>query len=501
MKKLIYILSIVIAFAACESMEDTYSEYNSPKERYVGMCSDLKIEQGWNRFRLSWTNGVDSGVENIKVKWEDENGVADSVMLPADAKVYNTEPVFSNQSYKFIVTAVDNRNKESFPVEVYGKPFTTESTMVEMLKVVEKKFYFVGDQVILMLYSAGKDIYDAEITYTSGGEEKVQKIEPQHFERGRMVIESVDAGTDVGIRGKMKITECIDEIPLDKYVLDRNKKNWSGGFIGNMRLQFDMLDIADENLDTLTTLYVDYDINSLEDILYLPNLKKVVLGKKRMNPSSSYISNSYYVSKLVDLDASVFALRKMHELKGIEVDIYGNQFLIKDSLDFENLFTTNSPPIPTVPADVDNWELTINDPSYYGHENPLDDHPYALENMLGNTRSDWQSIQQKNEIRTHEITYDMKELKEVKGFQFYQSTSYYAKNYLPKTVEIHVSEDGITWETAFYQATLNVGGIPGEVTIAKMREPKTARYVKLIVRDVEATQNNYVAIGDFIPLI
>lgn len=500
MNKLIYILSLFIAFAACESMEDTYSEYNTPKERYVGMCSDLKIELGWKRFRLSWKNNVDAAIENIKVKWENEKGVADSVVLSADAEEYNTESVFSNQSYKFIVTAIDNRNKESFPVEVYGKPYTEESSVIEMLKVVEKKFYFVGDQLILMLYDAGKDMYDSKISYTSGGEKKVQKIEREDFEKGRLIIESIDANTDVSISGKMKIAECIDEIPLDKYVLDRNKKSWSGAFIGNMREQFDMLEVTDEQLDTLTTLYVDYNISSLEDILYLPNLQKVVLGKKRMNSSSYNISGASYVSKIEDIDASVFALRKMHELKGIEVDIYGNQFLIKDSLDFENLYTQNTPPLPSVPNDIENWELTIDDPVYYENDDPEDNHLYLLEDMLGNTRNDWQSIQS-SEIKTHEITYDMKELKEVTGFQFYQSNSRLAKIYLPETIQIHVSVDGMTWETAFYQATLNVGGVRGEVTIAKMREPKTVRYVKLIVRDVETTKNNCVAIGDFIPLI
>ena len=501
MKKLLYMLSIALAFVACESMEDTYSEYNTPKDRYVGKCKDLKIDLGWERFRLSWKNNPDAAIENIKVKWEDEKSVVDSVMLPADAEIFESEAIYTDQSYKFTVTAVDNRKRESFPVEVYGKPYTDASSKVEMLKIVEKKFYFVGNELILLLYEAGKNIYDAELTYFSNGEEKTLEIKPEDFERERLVIKGVDEGTDVSIDGKMKIVECIDTIPLDKYVLDRNKKSWSGSLIGNMRQQLDLIDVTEEHLDTLKTLYVDYDITSLEDILYLPNLEKVVLGKKRMNSGSYFISGSSYVSKITDMNASLFALRKMHELKGIEVEIYGNQFLIKDSLDFETWYSTNAPPAPSIPDDVDQWELTIDDPAYYGNDDPDDNHPYELENMLGDTRNDWQSIQLNGEIKTHEITYDMKELKDVKGFQFYQSTSRFARSYLPEKVEVHISVDGLSWEPAFFQTTLNVGGVPGEVTISRMRQPKTVRYIKLIVRDVEGSTVNYVAIGNFLPII
>ncbi|RKD85148.1 DUF4998 domain-containing protein [Mangrovibacterium diazotrophicum] len=500
MKRLIYLLSIAISLVACESMEDTYSEYNTPKERYVGKCSDLVLEQGWNRFRLTWTNSVDAAIENIKVKWEGEKESPDSVILAAGTEVYETLPVFTNQSYKFTVTAIDNRGVESFPVEVYGKPFTASSSLIEMFSTVEKKFFFVDEELIVMLYEAGGDIYNAEISYTSGGEAMTRAITSEDFELGRLQISGVDAGSDVTMSGTMNLTECIDEIPVEPYVLDREKRSWSGAFIGAMREQFDMQDVSDEQLDTLTTLYIDYNVNSLEDILYLPNLEHVVLGKRRMNSASTYISSASYVSKITDVDASLFALRKMHDIKGITVDIYGNQFLIKDSLDFETLHSTNPPPAVSVPADASSWVLTINNPDYYENEDPADNHPYELENMLG-SYNDWQSIPQSGTLETHEITYDMNELKEVKGFQFYQSTSRFVRSYLPSTIEVHVSADGDKWETAFYQATMNVGGAPGEVTIAHMAEPKTVRYIKMIVRDVESSSTNYVAIGNFVPVL
>lgn len=500
MKRLIYLLSIAISLVACESMEDTYADYNTPKERYVGKCSDLMLEQGWGRFRLSWTNSVDAAIENIKVKWEGEKELPDSVILPAGTELYETEAIFTNQSYKFTVTAIDSRGMESFPVEVYGKPFTANSSLVEMFKTVEKKFFFVDDELIVMLYDAGKDIYDVQINYTSGGELMSHPIDSVDFVAGVLQISDIDAGTDVSISGDMKLTECIDTIPINSYVLDPAKRNWSGAFIGNMREQFDLLEVPNEALDTLTTLYVDYNINSLEDILYLPKLERVVLGQRRMNTSSYYISGASYVSTIADVNASLFALRKMHDIKGIEVDIYGNQFLLKDSLDFENLYTNNRPPAVTVPADAGSWILSINHPEYYGNEDPSEDHPYELSNMLGDF-NDWQSIQQVGTLETHEIVYNMNELKTVAGFQFYQSTSRFTRSYLPSTIEVHVSADGDNWETAFYQATMNVGGAPGEVTIAHMHEPKDIQYIKLIVRDVEAATNNYVAIGNFVPII
>ncbi len=513
MKYLAYILLISMLFAGCESMEDTYSEYNTGKERYTGMCKDLLLEEGYKRFRVSWTNSVDATIQEIKVKWEDEAGQVDSVMLPPETELYETPENFTNQSYKFTVTAIDSRGKESFPIEDYGKPFTNESNLVEMLAVVQKNYYIVENKLILTLYEVGKGIYNAEVMYTSGGEEKTIEIMGEDYEKGRLVIDGVDEGTEILIQGKMKIAECFDEIPFEAYALDRERRNWSGGFIANMRTQFDMLEINDADLDTLTTLYVDYNITTLEDILYLPNLKKVVLGKKRMNGSSYFISGNDFVSKVADLDGSVFALRTMHETKGIEVEIYGNQFLLKDSLDFATIFSSNAPPNPVVPADAGQWKLRHNDPTYYENENEADNHIYALENMLdGNYFSThWESRQLSGEIATHEIIYDMLELKTVKGFQFYQSASYFSGGSQAATVEIYISNqdeddlvsESIEWKSAFYQPTINVGGVRGETTIAYMGEPKEARYIKLVVADVQATSasgNNRVSIGEFAPL-
>ncbi len=500
MKKLLYILSIALAFVACESMEDTYSEYNTPKDRYVGKCSDLKIELGWERFRLSWKNNVDAAVENIRVTWEDEVGKVDTVILPAGTEVYETPDTLKDQSYKFTLAAIDSRGRESFPIEGYGKPFTDASSKVQMLKVVEKKFYFVENELIMLFYEAGKDIYKADVTYLSNGVEKVQKITSEDFVKGRLVLTDVDADTDIRINGKMKMLECIDTIPLDEYVLDRNKKSWSGGFIGNMRQQLDLADFPLELLDTLTTLYVDDNISSLEDILYMPKLERVVLGKNRMNLNYRNIEGSY-ASTVDDTTASLFALRKMRELKGIEVDIYGDQFHLKDSLDFENWNQRNNPTSFIIPTDVNEWELSFNDPNYYENEDP---YPYGLNLLLRPTfprMTDWRTIPSQSEIKTHEIVYDMKELKEVKGFQFSQTFDNNLKQFCPKTVQIHVSEDGTIWDTAFFQATMNVGGVAGEVRIKYMNQPKSVRYIKLIVRDVEGSQMNQVTIGTFLPII
>lgn len=501
MKNIIYILVLTLTLASCESMEDTYSEFNTPKERYVGKVKNVTIEQGWKRFRLHWTNSEDAAVVNIKVKWEDQNGVADSAMLSPDTEMYVTDTVFSNQNYKFSVTSVDSRNHESFPVEVYADPYTETSTAVEMFKVVEKKYFFVENQLFLMLYEVGKNIYDVSVHYTSEGTEKTMHVDKEDFENGIMVVENLTAASEVSIQGKMMIPGCFDSITVPPYVLDPAKKNYSGSFIGNMRLQLDMLNISNEQLDTLTTLYVDYSTSTLEDILYLPNLKKVVLGKKRMNSTASNITSTTYVSKLEDINASVFALRKMHELKGLEVEIYGNQFLIADSLDFEKQYAKNTPPDVRVPHDVDQWELSINAPEYYENENPENNHPYVLQDLLGKRYYDWESIQLNDELKTHEITYNMKEVKSVKGFQFYQSTSTIVRYNLPSRVEIHISVDGDNWETAFFQATLDVGGVPGEATIAYMREPKEAQFIKLIVKDIERSNNNFVVVDEFVPIL
>ena len=60
MKKYIGLLFAMLVMVSCESLEDTYEDFagNGPV-RYLGKCTDLTIQPGWNRLQVRWTNSPD----------------------------------------------------------------------------------------------------------------------------------------------------------------------------------------------------------------------------------------------------------------------------------------------------------------------------------------------------------------------------------------------------------------------------------------------------------
>ncbi len=500
MKKIIYILLIGILFSACESAEDTYAEYNTPKHRYVGKCTDLRLEVGWHRFILTWQNTTDAAVDSIIVRWKDQNGLKDSVLLPAGTEKYVTDPIFSNLNYSFTVNARDTRGEESIGESaVYGTPLTADSEILISLQHIERKYYFVGEELILYLQPFKLDsttYLKSEVTYTSGGEEMKYLLTAEDIEAGIKTLTGVDENTEVSISNTMKVDDYIDTMYLNPYSLDRNFIAMDGTFRANLIRQFKTPNITKEILDTMTVLYADYDINSFEDILYLPKLEKMILGQGR------YGTRATNKSKLRDKEVSLDAMDKMHTLNGLEVDLYGSQYNLKNAASFISDKGRANAPTLNFP-DTTGWVLSINDTTYYGNENEADDHPFELKNLLVSSYyDDWVSVQLYSKVATHEIEYDMLTAQPIKGFRYTQAMSTTNSSFLTDVIGIYVKDtEDDEWRPAFFQADFQVGDTGGETTDIALPEPLNVRYIKLVIKDVVTSKNNAVAVNFFSPYI
>ena len=89
MKKYIGLLIAILAMVSCESLEDTYKDYAGDGIiRYLGKCTDLSIQPGWNRLIVSWTNSADPVIDKIKVTWS-KDGVVKEQLLDRGTDEFN----------------------------------------------------------------------------------------------------------------------------------------------------------------------------------------------------------------------------------------------------------------------------------------------------------------------------------------------------------------------------------------------------------------------------
>lgn len=488
------ILIISICFISCESMDDTYSDQvNKTKERYLGKCSNLSIEKGWNRIKLNWDNPVDPCVEKIKIKWSTEE-TTDSVFVEKDVTTYTTEAELENKNYEFTICCVDENGNESLNLIGYTKPFTKDDELINLLKIIEKKYFFVEDRLIVFLHEKSDNILSATINFSQNGETQSHIITEEDFQKAVLSFDNVDKDKPITIQTSVSYEECIDDVDFEPYELSNEMISMNSDFINNLKIINNMETIENDFLPTITTLYINRDLMSLEDILYLPNLEKIVIGNKKfLIPWCANPGSKYFLS-LQEKEKSIFALKNMQELKGIEIEVYADNFGLKGT---EGLEITEMPN-PTVPQiaffpeeEMNQWEITCDSELSYDS-----DYKYLLDQ---NNQTFWKPLEVKDECRRHNLIIDMKEQKDLHGILFRQMNNNKLVKYIPSVIEIYISEDGVDWELPFKYIDIELGASPAESKLIEFSEVKRAQYVKLVVSDQISRRNNYVVIGDFIP--
>ncbi|MFV0521176.1 MAG: DUF4998 domain-containing protein [Mangrovibacterium sp.] len=526
----IILLSAAASFAACETMEDTYAEYDK-NQRFVGQCDSVEVHVGWERFKLTWVNSSDPTIDHIMIEWEQDT-VVGSVELPVGTTEYETDTIFkqSSKSCEFMVYAVDSEGNKSNSDPIYAKPVSRDDELVMLMGTVNRNHYYIGNELVILLqigrYKGEYDeagIVESYITYTKvGGETVKQEITADDYNFGMLEINDIAEDSRALVQSKILLEDCYDTIKYEPYILYRIgdtytddegreitvKANYDADFVNTQVIRFDLPDnvIRESVLDTLTELHISTDVSALTNVLYMPNLKRIILGGERyMNRQFS--NNDDYVSKLDDINSSVFALETLYKVNGVEIQIYGNHYQIKDSLNIRYLSTNpRSYPIAAEKLNMSDWTITAN----YDQ-----DISSSLDNLIdANFQTAWKSLEVYDEVRTHEIIYDMQEEIELKGFYFSQYLDQTAlrnptlmAKYLsvfPQFAEIEISSDGVNWSDPFENfQTFNLGITMAENTVFKIpqdgRALVKARYVKLIVNDRVTSTNNYVVLGDFFP--
>ena len=287
MKKRKYIMGLLstmlLAIACSESLEDTYGDYtDGGRIRYVGKCYDVKTVPGWKRLTLNWKRATDEAAKNIKVVWTLNDG-KDSTLLEPDCSSFEI-PALTDGTYRFDLTVIDNAGEESLVETVYGRPYTETHEIVRTFTNVVTKSWQVGNVLICCIDKWNDNIKDVQLQYknTQGQVDSVRLekedfIDPENPDPSQLfVLEGVSNNPEdsITILRRGMVEGCPDLIDFAPIVMSKNRV-FTTDFLLTLETRYGLSSETDEELvklnhfiDTVKTLEFDYDMASLEDVLY-----------------------------------------------------------------------------------------------------------------------------------------------------------------------------------------------------------------------------------------
>lgn len=230
---------------------------------------------------------------------------------------------------------------------------------------------------------------------------------------------------------------------------------------------------------------------SLEDVLYCPNLEKVVIGKNRYLTTLTEKADK---SVLEEVEKSIAILDKANELCGVTVERYGNHY-------FKNA--------SALPYMEDKGKSVLPDLDYVARV-AIDSVTSSVENDRGkltleyllddNSNTRWETTNV-GLVRSYELTIYLKEEIDIRGIKVVQPVYEWwdmeIPSYLAPSIQVKTSVNQIDWEDVTYAEENTLGKGSGEATLLSMKEgTRRARYIKVLLVDQVSGVNARAMIGD-----
>lgn len=490
-KRYLWILFPLLVFAGCNDLEDTYSDYAGDGQiRYLAQCSEVKITPGWEKLNLVWKNSIDPVVAKIRIVWTLEEQTEEVLLEPT-----TTEYTINNLkggTYEVSICGVDAAGNTSLARTGYVRPYTENHEMIQNFPQLITKHFFVKDRLVLYFTDWNRAIETARLTYTKADGtagslalDSVLVTDHHHY----LLKDEISPEAPVLLERTGNITG--DVVPLAPLELNRNP-SFSADFRALFKVKFGVETPTTEQLNSLEQLDIDFSLNSLEDILFLPGLKELHLGKNRYlyAPHLTYthtypLTNNKTSVLYEDKKRSTFALEVAHQVLGLEVWRYNQHFLPDTTTEY--LHPLDNP----VPEDLsyfstEEWEIMCDPTDEQGYDS-------GLKNLFdGDIRSCWKPNPQAI-WREHEIIVSMPEKKTIQGIRLVQQafgTDFSGKMLAPVMVKIQVSADAHEWENATYVEENTLGYTSGEITIIRFPNPKEAAFIRFIFNDQAQSSTN-----------
>ena len=487
--KYLGILLCMLTFSiACdnESLEDTYKEYAGKGEnRYLGKCTDLLVTPGWQRIIVNWENNVDPCIQKVKVKWILDKA-QDSVLLERGTTQYNINQLngetLNDGNYEISVCSVDAEGKTSIPNTTYGRPYTYAHEDIMAFNRIISKVYIIRNRLILTFLGWQNEIKSASLEFTkkdgsTGHLELNKELVDQLF---YLLPEEINPSKPLILHRNGELIGCQDIIDFEPYEFSTDKL-FEADFKQELKRQFGFEEAIPNNwLEQQETIYLDWSTNSFIDLLHFPNLKRVILGSKRYFTSNDAADDATYgQSKIVEQEASNFALKVLKELNGLTVERYNKHFQGLDNALIEEKGNSTTEPTKTM---LDLSETTI---SMYPKDN--EDFPSHVERLIdGNYTTNWIPFYS-SDFKTYELTFDLKTSKTINGLRLAQRQFQENADEItiaPEVIKIYVANDLMSWIPATYLEENPLGKTKGEVNYIDFTQDvknKEYRYVKIAV--------------------
>ena len=478
MKKYIGLFFVMLVAVSCDSLEDTYKDYAGDGPiRYIGKCTDLDVKPGWNRLTVSWTNSPDPIIDKILVTWSKDNDVRECV-LDRGVSEYDITGV-DDGNYEITVCSVDKDGNTSLKSTIYGRPYTPAHEMVQSFTRVVSNHYFIKNRLVLLFQGWEDNVTEAHLTYTK------TDGTPGRLDLDRALVDklyyllpdAIDSTKPVELYRSGHIVGCNDEIVFDSATLE-NVRLFNADFKQEMKRQlgFDE-DIPDSWADSVEEIYFDRTIGNLSDLLYLTNLKKVVLGKHRYIRDEMVDDTSKSQSKIYDPALSDFVLATLHELNP--------DFIVERYNKHYSSLATGSYIREMGQTSVPAYDY-INLSGLRFTSDPEDTGGYLsyLENLTDNDiDTSWEPAGTR-ELTTYNLTVNLGQMRTLHGLKLVQTyfTNINKRSWCPSMLRVFVSDDNETWRIPTYVEEIELGDSTGEINIVPfVSEGISAQYVKIAV--------------------
>ena len=252
------------------------------------------------------------------MRWESD-ALSDSVVLNAGTHEYDIKNL-DDGSYRVSVVGMDKDGNESEETFTYARPYTESHESVLAFTQVISKHFFIGNRLALTFSDWQTSVISAILKYTkSDGDTASLNIDSQLVAKSNYLLpDAIDPSKPVTLYRKGFLAGCADTITFAPVVLS-DVPVFNSDFkefirrtygTGSEQMTADG-EIRTEWVKSVTTLELDGNFTSFNDILYMPNLKKLVLGKHRYLTEDGAKDTQRGRYTVYDSKGSAFALKTL----------------------------------------------------------------------------------------------------------------------------------------------------------------------------------------------
>lgn len=508
MKHSIYILGAILAFfcfAGCEDMEDTYDDFvGDGPVRYLAKSKDVEVLPGWNRLIVNWTNQLDGNRNGIYIACESDFVRFDTVVGAADTTC--NIPNLPDGTYLVEVRAIsDSGDTSLIDAPATGRPYTLDHEAVFGYTRGYLKSIFLKDNIVFFTNRRSSDMIEFIVNYTKMDGTPGEYDLTANMWQENLRIADVNTELPITLHRRGLLENCPDTIDFPEVTIT-HQVALATDFSVMLTERYGTS--SDPALFQQAELDLDYDLESLEDILYFPNLTTLNLDKNRYSQFYAVASMFNYSYE----ERRDFCLELMAEVNpDFRVKCYGYSpygvhsrrtmpwgdvegFTFADDMGDQVL------PAYVVPLDTVGFRVSI--------QRSVETDPVVLSEedvraiLDGTYETYWRALPVLTR-GTADVVIDMGAAKDARGILFTQANlrSYAETGCFPLNLYVATSTDGTTWVDARPSANNTIGSNPGEQKLVEFMgsdgtlETRNIRYIRIRMTEGYVGESAQTAIG------